>query len=81
MSFIPIVPPQEADAPLAAAYHDVAGRRGRVANILGIHSVHPEAMVAHVRLYEELMFAPSPLTRVEREMVAVTVSYANACRY
>lgn len=81
MSFIPIVPPHDADAALAAAYQDVAGRRGRVANILGIHSVHPQTMVAHVRLYEELMFAPSPLTRVERELVAVTVSYANACRY
>lgn len=81
MSFIPIIPPAQADGPLAEAYQEVAGRRGHVANILGIHSVHPEAMLAHLRLYQELMFARSPLTRIEREMVAVTVSHANACRY
>lgn len=81
MSFIPIIPPDQADAPLASAYQEVAGRRGRVANILGIHSVHPETMLAHLRLYQEVMFAASPLTRVERETVAVVVSHTNQCRY
>ena len=81
MSWIPIIPPDSADDALADAYATVAGGRGEVANILGIHSVHPEAMVTHLRLYQELMFGRSPLTRVERETVAVAVSHANDCFY
>lgn len=81
MGSIRIIPQSEADEPLAAAYAEVAGARGRVANILGIHSVHPEVMVAHLRLYAELMFGTSELTRLEREMLAVAVSTANHCRY
>ncbi len=81
MTWIPIVPRADADPALATAYTAVAGARGTVANILGVHSVHPEAMMAHLRLYQELMFAPSELTRAEREMVAVAVSRANDCFY
>ncbi len=81
MSWIPILPPDEADAALTDAYAAVAGSRGAVANILGIHSVHPEAMLAHLRLYQELMFGRSPVTRTERETVAVAVSHANECFY
>jgi len=81
MTWISIVPRGDADAALGAAYDAVSGARGTVANIMGVHSMHPEAMTAHLRLYQELMFAPSELTRVERETVAVTVSRANDCFY
>ena len=34
------------------------------------------------KLYEELMFSPkSPLSRAQREMIAVAVSRANECHY
>jgi alkylhydroperoxidase family enzyme len=81
MSFIPIIPPSQADGLLADAYREVSARRGQVANIVGIHSVHPNAMLAHIRLYHAVMFAASPLSRVERETVAVAVSHANQCHY
>ena len=81
MPWIPIVPRADANPALAAAYDAVSGARGTVANIMGVHSVHPEAMTAHLRLYAELMFAPSELTRAERETVAVAVSRANHCFY
>jgi alkylhydroperoxidase family enzyme len=32
-------------------------------------------------LYQELMLADGPLSRAERELVAVVVSRANACFY
>jgi sterol desaturase/sphingolipid hydroxylase (fatty acid hydroxylase superfamily) len=55
--------------------HDGASRsRGTIANIIGVHSVHPETMTAHVRLCQELMVAPSKLTRAERETVAVAAT-------
>ena len=51
------------------------------ANILASHSLNPEAVAAHVRLYRTIMFGDSPLTRTEREAVAVAVSAANDCHY
>ena len=80
MSWISIIPPQNADEELEAAYREAVGRHG-VANILAVHSVHPEVLVRHLRLYRELMFAGSELSRAERETVAVAVSWANKCTY
>jgi uncharacterized peroxidase-related enzyme len=43
--------------------------------------MHPQALLDHLRLYRELMFGESGLTRAEREMLAVAVSVENECRY
>ena len=50
-------------------------------NILQIHSVHAEIMQHHFDLYRELMHGASPLTRIQREIVAVAVSSINSCHY
>lgn len=50
-------------------------------NIIRVHAVHPETMRHHLDLYREVMHADSPLTRIQREMIALVVSAANACRY
>jgi len=81
MSFIRTVPPEEAEAELATAYAAVDTRRAPVANILRVHSLNPRAMTTHLELYRSIMFAPSPLSRVEREAIAVAVSAANECHY
>lgn len=54
---------------------------GRLAHILGVHELHPSALEAHLRLYRTLMFGPSPLSRRERESLAVAVSGLNDCFY
>jgi alkylhydroperoxidase family enzyme len=38
-------------------------------------------MRLHYELYVELMRGPGPLSRVQREMIAVAVSSANHCHY
>lgn len=81
MAFIRVIERDEADAELAAAYDEAAGARGTVANILKVHSLNPRAMVAHLRLYVDLMFGKSGLTRAERETIAVVVSVTNHCHY
>jgi len=81
MAWIEVIHEVEAEGKLRDAYAEVAARRGRVANILKVHSLHPEALTAHFALYRELMFGRSELTRPEREMIAVTVSAANHCDY
>lgn len=50
-------------------------------NILRIHGVHSRVMRRHYDLYRDLMYSRSPLSRVQREMIAVVVSAANACHY
>jgi alkylhydroperoxidase family enzyme len=63
------------------AWVTVAQGAGELANILASHSLKPDALAAHVRLYRTIMFGDSPLTRTEREAIAVAVSAANDCHY
>ncbi len=50
-------------------------------NILASHSLNADALAAHERLYRTIMFGDSPLTRSEREAIAVAVSAVNDCHY
>ena len=50
-------------------------------NIIRIHGVHSRIMRQHYDLYRELMYGRSPLSRIQREMIAVVVSAANDCHY
>lgn len=50
-------------------------------NIIQIHSVHSQIMRLHYELYVETMHKPGPLSRTQREMVAVVVSAINGCVY
>ena len=50
-------------------------------NIIRVHGVHPEVTRLHYDLYLELMHKAGPLSRVQREMVAVAVSVENGCHY
>ena len=81
MAFIPYVPYEEAAGALADLYARYAGSRGWIDNIIRIHSLNPPSMEHHVVLYAHLMRGRSPLSRVQREMIAVAVSAANDCFY
>lgn len=50
-------------------------------HIIRIHGCHPRVMRQHYELYIELMRRPGPLTRIQREMIAVVVSATNGCHY
>ncbi|MCK4578603.1 MAG: carboxymuconolactone decarboxylase family protein [Candidatus Marinimicrobia bacterium] len=50
-------------------------------NIIQIHSVHSQVLRQHYDLYVELMARKGPLSRIQREMIAVVVSAANDCHY
>lgn len=73
--------PDEATDTLAEAYRTIGLGASGQAHILEVQSLSPSAMVDHHRLYRTLMFAKSPLSRAEREMIAVVVSAANDCFY
>ena len=50
-------------------------------NILRIHGINPAVLRAHHELYRSVMYGRSPLSRVQREMLAVAVSGLNGCHY
>lgn len=50
-------------------------------HIIQVHSVHSRVMKHHFDLYVELMHRRSPLSRIQREMIAVAISNVNACHY
>lgn len=52
-----------------------------LANVLASHSLNHEALRAHLSLYRTIMYGESPLTRAEREAMAVAVSAVNDCHY
>jgi len=81
MAWIRVVEENEAGDALLEVYQQVKGSRGKIANILAVHSLHPPALQAHMDLYMAIMFGPSGLSREEREMIAVVVSSADRCPY
>lgn len=50
-------------------------------NILAIHGLNPPTLRGHYQFYRSIMYGPSPLSRSERETIAVAVSVHNECRY
>ena len=56
-------------------------RAGKVWNIVQIMSLNGRVMKSSMEMYGATMFADSPLTRAQREMLAVVVSKANHCVY
>ena len=82
MAWIRTISPEEATGLLRGIYDDAIARAGKVFNVLRIQSLRPEVLEAGVNLYQALMLSPeSPLSRAQREMIAVAVSRANDCHY
>lgn len=79
--WIESVSPNDATGDVKDLYDRIAGARGGVARIHQAQSLNPKALAAHFELYKALMFQPSPLTRADREALAVAVSRANSCEY
>ena len=81
MAFLPYISYDEASDALKREYERLGAPEREVDNILAIHSLNPASMGHHLTLYAHLMRGPSPLSRVQREMIAVAVSAENDCFY
>ena len=81
MAFIHIVDEKDAEGLLARIYDAARKRAGRVYNILKIQSQNPAALQGMIDLYAATVRGELPLTRAQREMLAVVVSRANNCHY
>lgn len=81
MARIRVIEESEADGLLREVYDELTKSRGKLAEVHKIQSLNPQSIRDHMALYITTMFARSPLSRGEREMMAVVVSATNGCRY
>ncbi len=81
MAYIKLISNAEATGSLKAQYDAALQRAGRIWNIVRTMSQNPAVLQASMGLYMRIMHGPSPLSRAQREMVAVVVSRINKCFY
>jgi alkylhydroperoxidase family enzyme len=82
MAWIRTVEPAEAQGLLRRLYDAAVGRAGRVFNVIRIQSLRPKVLRSSTHLYQEVMHSgDNGLSRVQREMIATTVSQLNGCFY
>jgi uncharacterized peroxidase-related enzyme len=78
---IRLIDPDDATGPLKEEYEAAIERAGKVYNIVRSMSLNPVVLKASIEMYKAIMFAPSALSRQERELLATVVSAENECYY
>jgi len=81
MTWIDTIDQQDAQGTLKTVYDELAEKRGKVSNILKIHSLIPKTMKTHLDLYLSIMFNSSKIKREDKELIALVVSIKNNCEY
>ena len=82
MAWIRTVDETEATGVVKEEYDAALARAGQVYNIVKLLSVRPKSMRPFIELYIAIMFdEDSPLSRMQREMIATVVSKVNECHY
>ena len=82
VAWIRTVSEHDAEGDLGRLYSEVADPiTGKVDHVLRVHSLHPEGLDAHFKVYKAAMAGTRSLRRVEREMIALVVSSINGCHY
>src|SRR5580692_8508759 len=66
---------------MAAYFRKCEEKLGFVPNVLKAYAFDMPKLEAFVAMYNDLMLAPSGLSKLEREMIAVAVSAHNRCYY
>jgi len=82
MAWIDTVSLEHARGRLRRVYDAALARAGKIFHVVSVQSQQPRVLEASMGLYVRVMKAPEePLTRAQREMIAVTVSRINGCGY
>ena len=81
MAWIKTISDNEATGLLAKIYHATEVRAGRVFNIVRGMSLNTAVLQSSLGIYQAIMFRDSPLSRAQRELLAVVVSRSNNCHY
>jgi uncharacterized peroxidase-related enzyme len=75
------LPAAPLSAEMAAYFAKCEEKLGFVPNVLKAYAFDAAKLSAFVAMYNDLMLAPSGLSKLEREMIAVAVSSQNRCYY
>ena len=75
------LPPAPLSPDMAAYFAKCEEKLGFVPNVLKAYAFDMTKLSAFVAMYNDLMLAPSGLSKLEREMIAVAVSAQNRCYY
>jgi len=76
------VPPRESLPPDLQKYFRICEEKiGFLPNVLAAYAFDEKKLRTFIGFYNELMLEDSPLSKLEREMIAVVVSSANRCYY
>lgn len=81
MPYLKVINENEASGELKKVYEQISSSRGKLSNIMKIHSLMPDTMIKHLELYLSIMFSKTNLSREEKEILAVVVSKNNNCDY
>ena len=73
--------PESLDKDLQALWDKCTEKLGFVPNVFSAYSLKPQRLRHFMQMYNDVMLAPSGLSKLEREMIAVVVSSANRCYY
>jgi uncharacterized peroxidase-related enzyme len=75
------LPPAPLAPEMQAYFAKCMEKLGFIPNVLQAYAFDPAKLAAFVAMSDNLMLAPSGLSKLEREMIAVVVSCANHCHY
>lgn len=75
------LPPGELSPAMQAYLRKCQEKLGFVPNVLQAYAFDSAKLEAFAAMYNDLMLAPSGLSKLEREMIAVAVSSTNRCYY
>jgi uncharacterized peroxidase-related enzyme len=73
--------PEKLSPEMAGYFAKCEEKLGFVPNVLKAYAFDGAKLSAFVAMYNDLMLAPSGLSKLEREMIAVAVSAHNRCYY
>lgn len=78
---IPLPGREQLDPDMQKYFAKCDEKLGMVPNVLAAYSFDQNKLRAFAAMYNDLMLAPSGLSKLEREMIAVAVSSVNHCFY
>ncbi|MFA7433744.1 MAG: peroxidase-related enzyme [Gemmobacter sp.] len=81
LTALDLSPQQPLDDDIAAYFAKCTEKLGLIPNVLLAYAFDQAKLRAFMEMYNDLMLAPSGLTKAEREMIAVAVSSENKCVY
>ena len=81
-SALPVPDAADLDADLQKYFNICEEKLGLIPNVLRAYAFRPNRLRRFIDVYNEIMLSEdSPLSKLEREMIAVTVSSCNRCFY